>query len=47
MTFSGKMVVRDDKPLPRKVTMDYSTLALALEGSEDGFVVSLNSLYAR
>lgn len=27
--------------------MDYSTLALALEGNQDGFVVSLNSLYAR
>ncbi len=42
------MVVRDDKPIPRKVTqMDYSTLALSLEGGEDGFVISLNSLYAR
>jgi hypothetical protein len=42
------MVVRDDKPIPRKVTrMDYSTLALRLEGGEDGFVISLNSLYAR
>jgi hypothetical protein len=47
MTFFGKMVVRDDKPIPRKVEMDYSTLALALEGNQDGFVVSLNSLYAR
>jgi predicted transposase YbfD/YdcC len=27
--------------------MDYSTLALRLEGGDEGFVVSLNSLYAR
>jgi predicted transposase YbfD/YdcC len=27
--------------------MDYSTLALRLEGGDDGFVISLNSLYAR
>ncbi len=27
--------------------MDYSTLALSLEGGDEGFVVSLNSLYAR
>lgn len=27
--------------------MDYSTLALRLEGGDEGFVISLNSLYAR